>query len=166
MGNSHRYILSLGSNINPESNLAEAIQRLQDLGKLGAISGIWESHAIGSAGPNFLNVCVEFSIRRPADELKLEVVNRIEAQMGRVRSSDPGAPRPIDIDILMVDDQPVNVERWSHPFVLLPLAELLPEYRHPTEAVPLSDAAKKAEDRIWIVRRPNGIPGRETRREP
>ena len=166
MGRSHRYFLSLGSNISPESNLAEALRRLQDLGRIGQISGVWESHALGSAGPNFLNICVEFTTPLSTAEVKRDVANRIEAQMGRVRSADPSAPRPIDIDVLMVDEQPLNVERWSHPFVLLPLAELLPQYTHPAEGIPLSAAAKKAEDRVWIVRRPTGVPGRLARPEP
>ena len=165
MSDSHRYFLSLGSNIEPESNLAEAIQRLQQHGNVGVTSGMWESHAIGSAGPNFLNVCVEFLTWRSAHRLKREVANRIESQMGRIRSSDPGAPRSIDIDILMADDQPLNVDRWNHPFVLIPLAELLPEYPHPTQHVPLSAAAQNAKDSTWIVRRAGGIPKQATRRE-
>jgi 2-amino-4-hydroxy-6-hydroxymethyldihydropteridine diphosphokinase len=166
MSISHRYFLSLGSNIRPASSLAEAVRRLQDHGEVGATSGTWESHAIGSSGPDFLNICVEFLTWRPPHELKQEVTNRIESEMGRVRSSDPGAPRTIDIDILMVDDRPLNVERWIHPFVLLPLAELLPEYPHPTEHIRLSAAARKAEGRTWIVRRTTRIPRQDSRREP
>ena len=160
MGTSHRYFLSLGSNISPESNLTEAIRGLQGHGRVGQISGVWESHAIGSPGPNFLNICVEFRTPLTSDQLKRDVANRIETQMGRIRSADSSAPRPIDIDILMVDEQPLNIERWSHPFVLLPLAELLPQYRHPTEGVPLSTAAQNAEDRIWIIRRSAEFPGK------
>jgi 2-amino-4-hydroxy-6-hydroxymethyldihydropteridine diphosphokinase len=166
MGKSHRYFLSLGSNISPESNLEEALRRLRFHGTVGKVSGLWESHAIGSPGPNFLNICVEYSATLSADELKRGIANRIEADMGRERSSDLSAPRTIDIDILMVDDKPMNLERWNHPFVLLPLAELLPEYIHPTEGLPLSAAARKAGDRIWIVRRPSGLPRDVLRREP
>jgi len=139
---------------------------LRDHGQIGEISGVWESHAIGSAGPNFLNICVEFTSPLSKGALKRDVANRIETQMGRVRSADLSAPRPIDIDILMVDGQPLNTDRWSHPFVLLPLAELLPDYAHPAEGIPLSAAAKKAEDRIWIIRRADRLPGQVLRRRP
>jgi 2-amino-4-hydroxy-6-hydroxymethyldihydropteridine diphosphokinase len=165
MSTSHRYVLSLGSNIRPEFNLGEAIRRLQNHGRVGEISGIWESHAIGAAGPNFLNLCVEFLARPAVEELKREVANRIEGEMGRVRSADASAPRTIDIDILMVDGEPLNVDRWNHPFVLLPLSELLPEFPHPTKGVPLSVAAKEAEDRVWIVRRQDALPREVSGRE-
>jgi 2-amino-4-hydroxy-6-hydroxymethyldihydropteridine diphosphokinase len=164
MGKNHRYYLSLGSNISPESNLAEAIRRLQDHGRIGKISGVWESHAIGSTGPNFLNICVEFTTPLSNDALKSDVANRIESQMGRVRSADVSAPRPIDIDILMVDEQALNVDRWSYPFVLLPLAELLPDYAHPTDDIPLSTAAEKAAGHTWIIRRATRIPEQVPRR--
>ena len=98
MDPSHRYFLSLGSNIQPDENLTRAITRLREHGKIDAVSSVWESEPIGSTGPNFLNLCL--SIRSPLepDEFRALVTRNIEAQMGRVRGSDRSAPRTIDPD--------------------------------------------------------------------
>ena len=53
----HQVYLSLGSNIQPEVNLPEAVKLLQEYGEIRKISTAWESAAVGSDGPNFLNAC-------------------------------------------------------------------------------------------------------------
>ena len=63
---------------------------------------------------------------------------KIEREMGRKRTVDKG-PRVIDIDILLYGESVVHTEALEipHPrmadrrFVLEPLAELVPELRHP-----------------------------------
>lgn len=153
MDPSHRYFLSLGSNIQPDENLTRAITRLREHGKIDAVSSVWESEPIGSTGPNFLNLCL--SIRSPLepDEFRALVTRNIEAQMGRVRGSDRSAPRTIDIDILMVDESPLNLERWRQAFVVTPLAELLPQFIHPLQHEPLIKLAEKMRAETWIVPR-------------
>ena len=153
-GKTHRFYLSLGSNIDPEQNLAVAIRRLSDYGAVLEISGVWESHAIGSEGPDFLNACVSFAAPCRAELLKKSVLETIEGAMGRAKTTDKNAPRTIDIDILMQDDRPLNVERWSHVFVVVPMAELLPDMPHPSSGAPLAKEAIKAAASTWIRRRP------------
>ncbi|HEY5983763.1 MAG TPA: 2-amino-4-hydroxy-6-hydroxymethyldihydropteridine diphosphokinase [Anaerolineales bacterium] len=155
MGRTREFYLGLGSNIDPEQNIVEALRRLRAYGEVGAVSSVWESQAVGTNGPNFLNLCVEFRAPFDASGLKAVAIGAIESAMGRVRSADKNAPRNIDIDILMEDAAPVNVDRWKHPFVVLPMAELLPNFLHPLSHVPLSEAAVAAEATIWIRRRPD-----------
>ena len=57
----HQVYLSLGSNIQPEVNLPRAVELLQEYGKFIKVSRAWESEAVGSDGPNFLNACVLFT---------------------------------------------------------------------------------------------------------
>ncbi len=70
----------------------------------------------------------------------LRVLHEIEAKFGRVRSADKvNAPRPLDLDLIdydgMIRDQPAPV--LPHPrmadraFVLRPLADVAPDWRHP-----------------------------------
>jgi len=153
MGRSHRYFLSLGSNIDPEANLAHAIEQLRAHGEIEAVSGVWESRAVGASGPNFLNLCLSIIAPLETDEFKIKVARDIETRMGRVRDGDRSAPRAIDIDILMADGTPLNIERWSHPFVIMPLAELLPDFVHPTRHRPLSALVKETRAETWIVPR-------------
>jgi 2-amino-4-hydroxy-6-hydroxymethyldihydropteridine diphosphokinase len=69
----------------------------------------------------------------------LAVLHRIEAEFGRTRTV-ANAARPLDLDLLAYDDRILDGIRGvmiPHPrmheraFVLLPLAELAPGWRHP-----------------------------------
>jgi 2-amino-4-hydroxy-6-hydroxymethyldihydropteridine diphosphokinase len=157
MAITREFYLSLGSNIQPELHLADAVRLLQDFGEVRAISGVWESQAVGSEGPNFLNVSVRFHAEMNASHLKSNVVDPIERALGRRRSGDKNAPRTIDIDILLEDSRAVHTRLWKHPYVILPMAELLPQYAHPVTGRRLEDEAPLAAASIWIRRRPDVI---------
>jgi len=157
MGISHRYYLSLGSNIEPERNLAGAIQRLRSFGEVQEISSVWESHAVGSDGPNFLNLCVGFAVPVGVSGLKRDIVESVETALDRARTTDKNAPRTIDIDILMQDGQPLNLQRWGHVFVVLPMAELLPDMPHPISGKRLEEEAIERGASTWIRRRPDTV---------
>lgn len=154
MRRSHKFYLSLGSNIAPEANLAEAVARLGTHGRIEDVSSVWESRPLGSTGPNFLNVCVLFVAPLVEKNLRSDVLRRVEAELGRVRSSDKNAPRTIDIDPLMMDGRALNLARWEHPFVIMPMAELCPDLVHPTRREAMSEVARQIQSTIWIVRRP------------
>ena len=96
--------------------------------------------------PNFLNraLAVETSLS-PLEVLREALA--IEKELGRVRSPRPHQPqaaatyhsRPMDIDLIFYDDVVTDTPELTlpHPrmhlrrFVLEPLAEIMPEYRHP-----------------------------------
>ena len=149
----HHIYLSLGSNIQPEVHLPKAIQMLKEYGEVKAVSSAWESHAVGSDGPNFLNACVLFVSNLQPYDLKEQITRPIEAGLGRVHSADKNAPRTIDLDIVLFDEQPVNVEFWTCAFVLVPLAELIPEFVHPIRGEKLSRVAEQLQGQVWIVSR-------------
>jgi 2-amino-4-hydroxy-6-hydroxymethyldihydropteridine diphosphokinase len=151
MRRKHSYILSLGSNIRPSENLPEAVRRLGTHGRVGMISSVWESEAVGSGGPNYLNVCLEFESPLMAFALKRTVLRRVESQLGRIRTTDPNAPRPMDIDILMRDGRPLNLRRWQYAFVVVPLADLMPGFRHPYFRRPLAEVASATRAAVWMV---------------
>lgn len=153
MAQPHRYYLGLGSNIRPETHLPRAIELLRKRGEINALSCAWASRPVGNEGPNFLNVCLAFSTPLDREQCVRLILRPIEVELGRVRTSDKNAPRTIDIDILMLDGRPVNVERWANAFVLLPMSELLPDFDDPISHEPLRVAAQKAEAETWIVRR-------------
>ena len=155
MNKTHRYYLNIGSNIEPEINLPKTIKLLSKHGDVQAISNAWESHSIGASGPNFLNACVLLSTALNTKELKEKIIRFIEASLGRLRSRDKNAPRTIDIDIIMVDNKPLDLERWNNPFVVLPMADLVPDLIHPTKHQMLSMVAERMSSQIWIVKRPD-----------
>ena len=153
MSELHQAYLSIGSNIQPEVNLPKAIELLGDYGEVKGISSVWQSHAVGSDGPDFLNVCVLFRTDLQPYDLKEQIIRPIETQLGRVRYADKNAPRTIDLDIALFDDQPLNVDFWSYPFVVVPLAELIPKFSHPVSGEKLSRVSEQVQDQVWIVRR-------------
>lgn len=149
----HRMYLSLGSNIGACVHLPKAVQRLREIGKVEEISSVWETESIGFDGPNFLNACVSFLTPLEPVEFKEKIIRPIEADLGRVRSSEKNAPRTIDIDIVLYDDQPLNTEFWEYAFVIVPLAELIPDFVHPTKGEILLEAAQQAQGQVWMRKR-------------
>jgi len=153
MNKLHEAYLNLGSNIEPESHLQKAIELLRTYGIVIAISTVWESHAVGESGPNFLNVCVLFKTKTTVKLLKSSVIRPIEAQLGRVRSTDKNAPRTIDIDIVIFDGQLLRPEYWDTIYTVVPLAELNPNFEHPQTHEKLSQAAQQLRASTWIQSR-------------
>ncbi len=150
----HDFYLGLGSNIEPVLNLARGIARLREHGEILAFSGVWESAAVGFPGPNFLNLCIRYRTAHDANDLKRAVLLPIETGLGRTRTGDKNAPRTLDIDILSVDGKPISPERWDYPFVVVPLAELTPEFPHPLYGNSLAETAAKVRAETWIEPRP------------
>jgi 2-amino-4-hydroxy-6-hydroxymethyldihydropteridine diphosphokinase len=151
----HEAYLNLGSNIEPERKLRQAIRLLRKRGQITAISNAWESHAFGSDGPNFLNACLLFLTDLNAQQLKEQIIRPVEAELGRVRVDDKYAPRCIDIDIILFDDEPYAGEFWSNAFVVVPLAEVYPDLLHPLYYEKLEQIARYMRCQTWIEARPD-----------
>ena len=158
MNESHKAYLNLGSNIQPEINIGRAIELLRSYGEIRKVSRAWESESVGAPGPNYLNVCVSFVSSHTKIELKEHVIYVIETQLGRIRTEDKYIPRTIDIDIILFDDKPQANDIWETGFVVVPLAEIYPEYENPITSEKITDAATRLRSNIWMKPHP-GIPG-------
>ena len=150
----HQVYLSLGSNIQPEINLPRAIELLLAQGEILKISTAWESEAVGSEGPNFLNACALFATPLSLVELKEQVIHPTEQKLGRKRSDNKFAPRTIDIDIVLFDDQSYNDKYWNQAFVVIALAEIYPEFRNPLTQESIAETATRLHQKVWMDRRP------------
>jgi 2-amino-4-hydroxy-6-hydroxymethyldihydropteridine diphosphokinase len=139
----HTLYLGLGSNIDPEKNLPRAIANLRRHLEITAFSSVWETPPVGGEGPNFLNAVARVKVNIPADNLRFQILRPLEARLGRVRTRDPNAPRPIDLDILIFDGQVLEPEIWEHAYWAVPLAELLPDFTHPHTSERLSQIARR-----------------------
>lgn len=151
----HQVYLSLGSNIQPEVNLPRAIELLHEYGEIHKVSRAWESKAVGSDGPNFLNACVLFTSSLSQAEIKDQVTRPIETKLGRKRSADKYAPRTIDIDIVLFDGQLCDDKFWKQAFVVAPLAEIYPEYRDTTTQEKIIETATRLRQKVWMKIRPD-----------
>ncbi|MGW8249514.1 MAG: 2-amino-4-hydroxy-6-hydroxymethyldihydropteridine diphosphokinase [Anaerolineales bacterium] len=139
----HKICLSLGSNIDPADNLNSAVELLKEHMTVLGVSRAWRTPAVGTHGPDFLNAAVLVETECPPKILKNEVLYKIEAQLGRVRSKDKYAPRTIDIDIVIYDDCVLDRDLWSYPHLALPVSELLPELVEPFSGRRLETIARE-----------------------
>ncbi|WP_374686783.1 2-amino-4-hydroxy-6-hydroxymethyldihydropteridine diphosphokinase [Promineifilum sp.] len=134
-----RLYLSLGSNLNERyANLRRAIALLREHMSVTAISPVYATEPWGDKNqPPFLNICVAASTTLAPHDV-LHLIKSIETEMGRQPSHRWG-PRLIDIDIVFYDNLVLHDEELMvpHPrlaeraFVLAPLADLIPDFRHP-----------------------------------
>ncbi len=142
-------VIALGSNIAPEHNLPRAMRSLKDMaGRPLKVSQVYETPPVGSPGsPWFLNAAVLLETHRALPGLRM-VLRRIEAQLGRVRTQDPNAPRTIDLDpVLWRDDPegPVQVlamkDLLQYAHVVVPVAEVAADW--PFQGQPLRQWAQR-----------------------
>lgn len=138
---SRNLYLSLGSNMgNRFENLQNAVNLLfEEVGSIIKISSTYETPAMGFEGDAFLNCAIWLqSDLKPLKILK--IILEIEKKIGRKRTTSKNyTSRPIDIDIVFIDDLIIESEKLTvpHPemgrrkFVLQPLADLNPAMIHP-----------------------------------
>ena len=132
-------LLSLGSNSGDSApSLVRAVQKLANQVEITALSALYRSAPVGYTNqPDFLNLVYAGETPLAPDSLLAEV-QQIEHALGRVRSFRDG-PRTIDIDVLAYGELVLDTPELTipHPrmarraFVLVPLAEIAPEWRHP-----------------------------------
>ncbi len=148
-------LISLGSNIDKEINIPAAIALLAEEPQLHilAVSPLFATAAVGSEGelaaqPAYHNAALLAETSLTSEQL-LEVLGRIEQRLGRVRSQDKFAPRPIDLDLSFYGDVVVaspkplpdpNVVRYAH--VAIPLAAVAPDWIHPQTGASLAAIAE------------------------
>jgi 2-amino-4-hydroxy-6-hydroxymethyldihydropteridine diphosphokinase len=154
MNEFHLAYLNLGSNIEPEKNLVRALDLLYADGGVLKVSTAWETEAVDAKGGNYLNACVLYRTPLLQAELKERVIRPIEAQLGRQRGEDKFAPRTIDIDIVLFDDALCNPLFWQYVFVVVPLAEIYPQYRNSLLQEAVTEAAARLRSQVWIKARP------------
>ncbi len=130
--------LSIGSNIDAESNIRAALVELTAEFKDIRCSTTYESHAVGFEGDNFLNLVVLIDTEKGFSEITA-FLKQLEDKLGRDREQVRFSRRTIDIDILLFGNE-TGVSRGielprpeitENAFVLQPLAELLPHQIHP-----------------------------------
>ena len=137
---SAKVYLGLGSNLDDRgANLHHALGLLSTNISIKKVSPIYDTAPVGRTDqPRFLNmVCV--GITRLSPSALLVFVKDIEVGMGRL-PGPPNSPRPIDIDILFYEDLVLTTPDLvvPHPrleeraFVLVPLADIAPRFKHPT----------------------------------
>lgn len=148
----HLAFIGLGANLPsaagaPEQTLLAAMEDLSRAGNVTARSSLYETEPVGRfvAGdqPTFVNAAAQLETEMEPEAL-LEFLLATERRYGRERRNaagrdQQGAPRTLDLDLLLVDGVVMETARLTlpHPalaerrFVLQPLSEIAPHLRHP-----------------------------------
>ena len=142
-----RIYLSIGSNVERESNLRSGVRHLDDKFHLQILSGVYQTRAVGFEGEDFLNMAVGFDSDLPVEQLQ-SGIKAIEDVHGRARGLGKYVSRPLDIDLLMYGDlirhdDFIDVPRREilyHAFVLQPLSEIAPTRKHPETGLTFGDS--------------------------
>lgn len=143
--------LSLGSNIEPEHNLVLGAARLAQVGRMQAVSEVYQTAAIGPRpAPDFLNVAILVETELPPEDIRAHL-RQIEASLGRARTEDRYAPRPIDLDLCLLGNQILETpdlrvpdpDMLTRPYLAVTLAELAPHFVHPETGETLAAIAER-----------------------
>ena len=131
--------VAAGSNVDPSTNLARALQALEAAYGELTISPLYRNAAVGFAGEDFVNAVIGFRTDEPVQRVRSRL-QEIEAACGRPPSAPKWAPRSMDLDILLYGDE-ISDETGlllprpdlaRRPYMLKPMADIAPERVHPT----------------------------------
>jgi 2-amino-4-hydroxy-6-hydroxymethyldihydropteridine diphosphokinase len=123
----NEYVISLGSNINPEINISKAKTELHKIAQfIKESSFIYTKPLLLIDQPDFLNGVIlihsEMDIPHLKDQLML-----IEKKLGRVREFEKNGPRTIDLDIIVSNNKVVDDDVFERDFLQKAIKEVLPE---------------------------------------
>ena len=152
--------IGLGSNLGDRvATLREAVRRLAGLGRLVAVSSLYDTAPVGYLEqPPFLNAVVALETELTPLMLLRELL-AIERDLGRSRTFR-NAPRTLDLDLLLIDDIMLESAELTlpHPrlheraFVLVPLAEIAPDAWHARLNVSAAELLEALTDRGGVQR--------------
>ena len=123
----HEVVIGLGSNIDPEANLEQAVLELKSRFKVSKRSQWTRTKPIGIQDqPDFYNGALLMETELEQQSLKMEL-KRIEDILGRDRSLPKFGPRTIDLDILIWNKKVVDEDYYERDFLRKGVEEIIPD---------------------------------------
>jgi 2-amino-4-hydroxy-6-hydroxymethyldihydropteridine diphosphokinase len=141
-----RVYLSLGSNLEPRRHLVAAIAALRErFGEID-VSPAYRSQSVGFDGADFVNLAVGLDTDLSPEALN-DWLHALEDRHGRRRDVPRYSDRTLDIDIVFYDalviDGPGHLQvprnELQHAFVLQPIADIAPDFRHPVSGASMAE---------------------------
>ncbi|GJL90567.1 2-amino-4-hydroxy-6-hydroxymethyldihydropteridine diphosphokinase [Hyphococcus sp.] len=152
-------LVAAGSNlpfcgVDSQHIVLKAFRAVGRMSRVKRLSALYESPAWPDpSDPAFVNAAAEIETSLSPDAL-MAALHAIEAAFGRRRSAR-NAPRTLDLDLIAYHDEVRGGENAElilpHPrlsgraFVLAPLAEIAPAWRHPVTGESVGELVTKAD---------------------
>jgi 2-amino-4-hydroxy-6-hydroxymethyldihydropteridine diphosphokinase len=160
-------LVALGSNLAPERHLPAAVRLLRERTVVRALSSAWATEPVGPAGqPPFVNAAVCLRTALPPDRLRDEVLRAVERELGRERTPDRFAPRPVDLDLAAYDptrstsgDRPLpDPDLLLYVHIAVPAAEIAGDWVHPATGETFAAIAERLLAALPADARPRRLP--------
>lgn len=144
--------IAVGSNIEPEKNILQAVKLLSKRVQILKTSTVYFTEPLlNKPQPKYYNCVLKIETDIDPHELKFNVLRAIEKELGRKRTSDRYASRPIDIDLILYGDTHLSTKEMVLPdpeikkraFLAVPLYEIAPELRFPITNKSIKEIAGK-----------------------
>ena len=148
--------LSLGSNVDAETNLRSAVASLRERFGEVLVSPVYRTRAVGFDGPDFLNAVARIDC--DTDPFALHRwLHKLEEQHGRDSRDADYSNRPLDIDIVYFGSLVLDVGALQLPrpelryaFVLKPMADIAPDFLDPLRETTMAE--------LWAAHPEHGAP--------
>lgn len=131
-------IIGLGSNIEPDKNIETARQLLREHFQVLKESSFIRNPACGlTQQPEFVNGAI--LVKTDFDRVALKTfLKDLERRMGRTEAMRGQAPRNIDFDIHVWNDEIVDPYFYEWPFIRRFVLELVPDLQYDAAKVKAS----------------------------
>ena len=152
--------LSLGSNIHPRKNLQLALSEINERYSILGQSHVYETSPVGYTRQKpFWNLVVAVETRESPKNIR-KWAEILEKKAGRIPMRNPLGPRPMDIDLILWGHRVKKYQKFMLPhhdietkaFVLFPLLEISPNFRHPLLRKPIIELAARFKDSSQKIR--------------
>ncbi|MET0378869.1 MAG: 2-amino-4-hydroxy-6-hydroxymethyldihydropteridine diphosphokinase [Spongiibacteraceae bacterium] len=145
-----RVVIGIGSNIEPERHIVAALDALSSVYGELLVSPVYESEAIGFAGPAFLNLVVALDTEQPLRDLSQQLLT-IERGNNYLGGAEKFSSRTLDLDLLLYGDLvgvfgSVKLPRADivdYAYTLWPLVDIAGDARHPVSGLAYRELKKQ-----------------------
>lgn len=126
----NRVIVGLGSNIEPEINIPKVYKILAQHYRVIAESTFTTTKSIGAIQQaDFVNGTVFLETKLTCGQFK-EALKEIESGLGRNKDHDQCAPRTIDLDIVVWNENIVDQDFYDRDYLKRSVLELVPDLKY------------------------------------
>ena len=126
----NRAVIAFGSNIDPAQNIHKAKEKIAQKHRIISESAFVMTKPVEFLEqPDFLNGSALIETAEDLDQLKKELKS-IEIDLGRIHTANKCGPRPIDLDIVVWNNELVDEDFYQRAFLKKSVLEVVPDLKY------------------------------------